>query len=136
MRVVDASVALRWYVRASGSDAAVSILEGEDVLVAPDLVVAEVCNSAWKLVRAGEITKQHAARIAAAVPSAFSALVATPRLASRAIALANELDHPVYDCLYLTLAEQETTSVVTADRRLLSKLEGTPWQHLAQSLLP
>ena len=56
MLVVDASVALRWYVNGPGSASAVSLLTEDAVLVAPDLIVAEVCNSAWKLVKAGEIT--------------------------------------------------------------------------------
>jgi predicted nucleic acid-binding protein len=40
-------------------------------------------------------------------------------LAARAAALARKLDHPVYDCLYLALAEAEGAPLVTADRRFL-----------------
>jgi predicted nucleic acid-binding protein len=45
--IVDASVALQWYLREPGADAARQILAGDEVLVAPDLVVAEVCNVSW-----------------------------------------------------------------------------------------
>jgi predicted nucleic acid-binding protein len=34
-----------------------------------------------------------------------------------ALALAGELAHPVYDCLYLAVAVANQTHVVTADRR-------------------
>ena len=54
-RVVDASVALRWFVEAPGSAAAAQLLSGRERLIAPDLIVAEVANAAWKLARAGEI---------------------------------------------------------------------------------
>jgi len=64
-------------------------------------------------------------------PAAFSALVGW-RLSARAFALAHELDHPVYDCVYLALAEVEDARLVTADRRLLARLRGSAWQELAR----
>ena len=47
-------------------------------------------------------------------------------LASSAAALARALDHPVYDCFYLALAEAENVPLVTADRRLMAALRTTP----------
>jgi hypothetical protein len=76
------------------------------------------------------------ARTTAAIPAAFSALVGAARLSARAFALAHELDHPVYDCLYLALAEIEDVRMVTADRRLLERLRGSAWQELARPLVP
>lgn len=132
--VVDASVALRWFVDAPGAAVAGAVLEGEDPLLAPDLVVAEVANAAWKLVRGGQITEEHGSRIAGAVASTFSALTSCAKLSSQAFALARQLDHPVYDCLYLALAESEKASLVTADRRLARKLRGTAWSERVQLL--
>jgi predicted nucleic acid-binding protein len=40
----------------------------------------------------------------------------------------------VYDALFLTLAEAIGAVMVTADRRLLSNLESTPYARLARSL--
>jgi predicted nucleic acid-binding protein len=42
--------------------------------------------------------------------------------------IAGELDHPVYDCFYLALAELERTILVTADTRLLGKVGSTSWE--------
>ena len=112
--VVDASVALRWFIEAPGSDAAIPLLGGAEPLIGPDLVIPELVTAAWKLVQAGEITPEHGERIASAAPSSFAALIGAPVLASRAYALARDLDHPVYDCLYLALAERENSRVVTA----------------------
>ena len=39
-------------------------------------------------------------------------------LQAEALALACHLDHPVYDCLYLTLARREAAQLLTADQRL------------------
>jgi len=50
------------------------------------------------------------------------------------MALALELDHPVYDCFYLALAELERNSMVTADQRLLARLSGSKLAPLAEPL--
>ena len=133
--VVDASVALRWYVEAPGSAAASELLEGSEPLISPDLVVAEVANAAWKLQRAGEISREHATRIAAAIPSAFAHLISASQLVSGAMEIATELDHPIYDCLYLALAEAEKIEMVTADGRLLNRVQDTDWQKRVRSLV-
>jgi len=132
--VVDASVALRWFVETEGADEALGLLQSEDPLIAPELVVAEVSNAAWKLVRAKEIDRNHGARIVAAVSSSFSNLVSTPRLASRAFRVALELGHPIYDCLYLSLADLEDCVLVTADRRLMRRVEQTRWADRVSNL--
>jgi predicted nucleic acid-binding protein len=51
--VIDASVALKWFIDEDGSDRAAALLDGKELLIAPDLIVAEVCNAGWKAVRAG-----------------------------------------------------------------------------------
>ena len=43
--VVDASVAVKWLVEEPGSAEARELLAGEDSLLAPDLLVPEVCNA-------------------------------------------------------------------------------------------
>jgi predicted nucleic acid-binding protein len=72
--------------------------------------------------------------IAAGLPRFFDALVSARQLAIRAVAIATALDHPVYDALYLALAETEQACLVTADDRLLAKIQGTPWEGRATSL--
>jgi predicted nucleic acid-binding protein len=42
-------------------------------------------------------------------------------LLARAMEVARLLKHPVYDCVYLALAERERATVVTADARLLQQ---------------
>lgn len=40
----------------------------------------------------------------------------------RALKIARQIDHPVYDCLYLATAERWEADFVTADKRLGRKL--------------
>jgi len=42
-------------------------------------------------------------------------------LVERASSVTRSLDHPVYDCLYLALAEANRAPLVTDDRTLLRK---------------
>ncbi|MGE0226718.1 MAG: type II toxin-antitoxin system VapC family toxin [Acetobacteraceae bacterium] len=134
IRVVDASVALKWFIEEDGTAQAVALLRSGDTLIAPDLIVPEVCNAAWKALRAGLIHPSQQSAIAARLPSALDSLVPTGSLAPRASALAQMLDHPAYDCFYLALAEQQAATLVTADRRLLGRLKDTMWAGLAEDL--
>ena len=56
------------------------------------------------------------------------------RLAVRATEIALQLDHPVYDCFYLALAEAERCLLVTADQRLREKVRGTDLEPLVEPL--
>jgi predicted nucleic acid-binding protein len=124
--VVDASVALKWFVNEDGSDRAVSLLNSGAPMIAPDLVLAEVCNAAWKSLRRREIDPAQLNQIAIDVAGPFQRLVSLDHLLRRAVAIAGELDHPVYDCLYLALVEAEDAPLITADRRLVDAVRGTP----------
>ena len=55
-------------------------------------------------------------------------------LADRALAIALDLRHPVYDCFYLALAEARGSRLVTADDRLLRVCARTPFAKLVRSL--
>ena len=126
--VVDASVALKWFVKEDGSQQAATLLAGSDLLIAPDLIVAEVCNAGWKAVRAGTMLQAQHNHAAARLALAFDDLLPLAPLAERAVMLSRALAHPVYDCFYLALAEERTARMVTADRRLLSRVAATPWR--------
>lgn len=132
--VVDASVAVKWFVEEVDSAQARELLNGDERIIAPELIVPEVCNAAWKLLRAGRIPADQAARVAQNIAGAFDSLWQMPPLAPRAVALASLLDHPVYDCFYLSLAEAQGATLVTEDRRLLEVLRGTSFSELATSL--
>jgi predicted nucleic acid-binding protein len=123
--VVDASVALKWYLIEDGAEQARQILAAGDDLVAPELIVAEVCNAAWLAGRRGEMSAAQQAAIAADITRVFDRLERLVPHASRTMAIARELDHPAYDCFYLALSEALAAPLVTADGRLLARVAGT-----------
>ncbi len=132
--VVDASVAVKWLVEEPGSAEARLLLAGGDSLLAPELLVPEVCNATWKKHLRKEVSREHALRVVQAVPTLFDLLCSCAPLAERAFEIASELEHPAYDCFYLALAEQESCRLVTDDARLLQRLEDTPWATRVKAL--
>jgi predicted nucleic acid-binding protein len=133
--VVDASVAVKWFIHEPDRPAARRLLEPESRLIAPDLLVAEVASAMWRRVMAGEGDPRQAPLTAASLPRFFARLVPLAPLAARAVEIAAELRHPVYDCFYLALTESEDATLVTADRRLIGRLAGSRWDGLCRSLV-
>jgi predicted nucleic acid-binding protein len=132
--VVDASVALKWFVEEDGSDEANALVTGGDILIAPDLIVPEVCNATWKMTRRDMMHPAQRLAAMTRLPSILNETVPTGPLAPRAAALSTLLDHPAYDCFYLALAEQRSGTVISADRRLIARLAGTAWQEFVTDL--
>jgi predicted nucleic acid-binding protein len=132
--VIDASVALKWFLDEEGSAQAAALPTRGDTLIAPDLIVPEVCNAAWKIVRRGLMHPEQQAAAVTRLPEILDVLVPTAPLAPRAAALSLLLDHPAYDCFYLALAEQRGATLITADRRLIQRLADTAWNQLVADL--
>ena len=132
--VVDASVALRWCFQLDGSDRAEELLRTNDPLIAPDLLIAEITNAAWKFVIFDKLAVDAVTSVVREVTKAFEELVPASGLKDRALAIAIELRLPAYDCLYLALAEQRNAQLVTADKRLIRRCADTPFMKLMRLL--
>jgi predicted nucleic acid-binding protein len=119
--IIDASVALKWVFDEPGSQDACALRE--DQLIAPTLWLVEAANALWRRVRINDITAERAsARLAELLNAPVASLPIEPHL-DAALRLATELNHPVYDCLYLAVAIEHNTYVVTADRRFAAIAE-------------
>lgn len=116
--VVDASVTLKWVLNEPGTEAALALLADE--LTAPELWLAEAANALWRHVRLGETSAAEALARIDELANAPVASVSIKPYVRRALQIATATRHPVYDCLYLALAEGEKTYVVTDDRRLFT----------------
>jgi predicted nucleic acid-binding protein len=80
--------------------------------------VPEFVNVLWKRVRRQECTRAAAKVVLTLWEVDRPSLVASSDLATSALQLATNLDHSVYDCLYLALALAIEAPLVTADRQL------------------
>jgi predicted nucleic acid-binding protein len=118
--IVDASVATKWLVEEDQRIEARALADVGRELIAPDIIVAEVGNALWKRCRRKELRVMDAVRAVEKLPGAFDRLMSSVHLVGDAMRLSATLDHPIYDCFYLALAEREAAPLVTADQRLLS----------------
>ena len=120
--VIDASVAVKWVIPEMLSDEADRLRAGDEEIVAPDLLLVEVANALWKKTVTEEISLVEAEQAFALVNESGIDLRATTPLLPRAMQVARRLHHPVYDCVYLALAEREHATLITADRRLMRRV--------------
>jgi predicted nucleic acid-binding protein len=61
--VIDASVAVKWYVAEDESERAVALLDADEILfLAPDIFLAEVINALLRQNRAGQLTEDNLER--------------------------------------------------------------------------
>ena len=118
--VIDASVAVKWFAPEPLHELARALLQSSDQRVAPDWLLIEVANVLWKQQRRGSITSAEASRILDLLRQLLT-LHAGTELVAAASDIANALDHPVYDCLYLALADNIRGQLVTADQGLAAK---------------
>lgn len=125
--VIDASVAVKWFLPESHSDKAHALLnafrhEGLS-LIAPDLIVPEVVNTLWKQsVRRSEISLTEARESCADFLALEVRVHPSARIAEQAFHFAAEENHSVYDALYIVLALERGCEFITADQRVVSKL--------------
>ncbi|HEX9689402.1 MAG TPA: type II toxin-antitoxin system VapC family toxin [Thermoanaerobaculia bacterium] len=124
--VVDASVVIKWFVPEVHGDAARRLLEYSHQYVAPDLLFAETANAVWKKVRRGELSSRHGQRLVTDLGRVAVETVSCRALAADAHALATRIGRTVYDAMYLTLAVQLETRMITADERLARALAEIP----------
>jgi len=116
--VVDASVAMKWLIPEPYTEAAEELLDPAHVLLAPDLLYAEIGNALWKRVGRRELHREEALPLLAILHQFPLNLTSMQVLADAALDLALELNCTVYDAAYLVLAVHDECRLVTADRRL------------------
>ncbi|MDF3061236.1 MAG: type toxin-antitoxin system VapC family toxin [Microvirga sp.] len=124
--IVDTSVVVDALVPGSLSAAAREFLLRSSDLRAPDLLAVEIAGALTRAVRRGDISEEFARSAHRASPQLLPALEATAPLLDRSFSLSLELAHPLYDCVFLALAEARATTLVSSDRRFTDKLKCSP----------
>ena len=118
---VDASVVVKWFVREPLYDEARLLLDYPHEFQAPDILLAEFGNTIWKKFRRGEVSFLQPYMDELLELDEVIDLHPVGEQVTRAAQISGELDHPVYDCLYLACAEATGSTVVTADRKMAIK---------------
>ena len=142
--VIDAGVAVAWYVSESeggpaNGEAALALLaaaqRGRLVLHAPQLLLPEVGNVFWKLVRFRELAPARAARDLTLLRKTCVRFREHQELIDDAFALATATGSTVYDGMYMALAQRLGLNLITTDTRLVNRVKEThPWVRALSSV--
>ena len=122
--VIDASVAVKWFLPEVHAAAARRVLRGRRTLLAPDLIWAEVGNVMWKKRRIGEVTADEARTVLKTFRQFPLETCTTKVLLEPAWELGERLGITVYDSLYLVLAMHRRCQLITADAHLRHAVKG------------
>lgn len=120
--VIDASVALKWFVDEGDQKLALELTRLEDRLVAPDIIFAEVANVLRRKIRVRQTTGVQAEEAVQILLRTFPEAMPSAQLLSDAFAISTQLDHSIYDVLYLVCAlRKDDAKLVTADAKFAAK---------------
>lgn len=121
--VIDASVAVKWFVKEHYGASAMRLLYAQRTMLAPDLILAEVGNAMWRKWRMGFVSEAQVGRVHRTMSFLFAELTPLQQLSEEASRLSLYLDHPIYDCIYVALARRQRLPMVSFDDRLRKRLE-------------
>jgi len=135
--VVDANVVVKWFVETERfrAEARAFLRQNYRALEAPDLLLIEIANAARRKTSFGEISHQQAREMLPATRDSIVEFHPSGELVERALEMALELDHSIYDCIYLACAETTGSILVTDDDRFVRKVVASPFRHLIRSLV-
>lgn len=127
--VLDASVAVKWMLPAKGEllrPQAFRLLDayeaGDVDLIVPDIFWAECGNVAWKAVRQQRLDRSSAELAIWSLTLRNIPTVSSAKLLQSAVSIALDFGRSVCDSLYVALAAQSKTPLLTADERLANSL--------------
>lgn len=125
--VVDASVAIKWFVPEIRAEAARRLLREGITLLASDLIWAEVANALWRKWRKKELSAEDVEGILNDFRRYPLHICSGESLYDVAWPVAQGSGRTFYDSLYLALAMSNGCPMVTADLRFYNAIKDTPW---------
>lgn len=132
--VIDASVAVKWLLKESLRQEAKRFLNTSLDRLSPDLILLECANAIRRKVFLKQITQQEgdtSFELLKDWKKGLIRLTPTPDYLERAYEISKALQqHPMPDCIYLALAEQENVQMVTADRKFYDLVMKSPYHDL------
>ena len=127
MIVVDANVAVKWYVPEPGCDDAKLLLMSNEAIVAPALIRLEVLAAILSGIRKRKATSEEAIQRCQSwlrhLDDRAVLLFDEGDLRLDAIRLASQSEHHLYDCFYLALCKKCDATLFTYDMKLSAMAE-------------
>lgn len=125
--VVDASVAIKWFIPEIHSEVSLHINRLQTRLHVPAFIQLEVGSVLAKKIRRDELTRAEGEVILKEFRLLPLQYHSDEQLFRGAYELALVTQQSLYDCLYLALAETIEGAVITADRKFYMALSDGPY---------
>jgi predicted nucleic acid-binding protein len=127
--VLDSSVAFKWLVPEADTDKALRMRDDFNQalieLIAPDIFPVETTHALTRAERQGRVTPAQRAVLLKDLLKNLPQLFPYMPLLTRAYDISSSMRIGVYDCLYVALAERAKCELVTADDKLVKRLQPT-----------
>jgi len=125
-RILDASVIAAAFFQEEFEEIAWTLLASDCSLLAPGMIIEEVGNVIWKKFRRKEIDENEASQLLTDFLHLPFQITPSSYLIESALEIAMEKDRTVYDSLYVALAVETKSTMITADKRLVNSLADSP----------
>ena len=132
MLIIDASVAVKWFLPEKDSNKAEALLLSGQRLIAPEIIRIEVAAAFTRLLRTGDFDRptvetklqkwQHA------LTQQAISLERTSNDFKTATKISMDIGHQLQDCLYVATAKRLNAPLITADKKLLKKADAVNCQ--------
>lgn len=121
--VIDASVAAKWFLPDEPfSGLALKLLRSATIgatnLIVPDLFFCECGNILWKAARRQRLSSEETVSAIQVIGDLQTLTVPASGLLERTLQIARTHDRTFYDSLYIAVAVQQQTHLITADEKL------------------
>jgi predicted nucleic acid-binding protein len=126
MIVVDASVVVKAFIPEQRSDLAIRLFESDEPFWAPAHMLAEAFECIVRARRKGNLDDEGFVVAKLALPGS-TVSVPLDGLLELATSMSLETNASVYDCLYVALAEQRESVLITDDDRLIKCFDKSDW---------
>lgn len=118
--VLDTSAAANIVLGTAVGNQLAAVLEQADLVMAPSLFHSEIGNTLWKSARFGSLTHDAALSLYEDAVALVDEFVPDEPLILQAMTSAIRHGHPVYDLIFITLAQRYGCCLLTTDQKLLA----------------
>lgn len=136
--MVDASVAVKWFLPEPASDRADALRNHSGPLVAPDLILLEVGNVLIRAARRGDLPLADVEEAVTRLAAGPVRLTRASEFVTEALAIAGRHGGTLYDAVYVAVARSLDAALVTDDREMtaIARAAGLRTLPLAEGLPP
>jgi predicted nucleic acid-binding protein len=123
--IIDARVILKWFFEERYQPNAWKYLENQNIeCMTPDFALFECAGVIRRKIASNKISIEKGSLILHKINSLEGfEIIPSFGFLNRAFEIANIIQHDLYDCIYLALAEQQNSKLVTADSKFFNQVQ-------------